>query len=54
MKRCQVFGKTLYYEGDLSYFEAINKETLMNAFARLQEMGMIVMHKGPKPPGGIS
>lgn len=52
MKRVQIFGKTLYYEGDLSYFEAINGDTLMNAFSRLKEMGMIAFHNGPKPPTG--
>jgi glycerol-3-phosphate O-acyltransferase len=41
MRRCLMLGKTLYYEGDLSYFEAINKETLGNALNRLQELGMI-------------
>ncbi|KAJ3104187.1 hypothetical protein HDU97_009442 [Phlyctochytrium planicorne] len=45
--RAQFFGKTLYYEGDLSYFEAVNKETMKNAFVRLKEMGVITYRKGP-------
>ncbi|KAI8842555.1 hypothetical protein BC829DRAFT_364240 [Chytridium lagenaria] len=45
--RAQFFGKSLYYEGDLSYFEAVNKETLKNAFIRLKEMGVIQYRKGP-------
>ena len=48
MKRCQIFGKTLYYEGDISYFEAINKETLGNALLRLRQMGMLdILHSKP-------
>ncbi|KAI8909511.1 acyltransferase-domain-containing protein [Gorgonomyces haynaldii] len=54
MKRCQIFGKTLYYEGDLSYFEAVNKETLGNAITRLQQMGLIKVFKGSKPPGAYN
>lgn len=36
--------------GDVSYFEAINQETLGNAMLRLKEMGMINVFDGPKPP----
>ncbi|CAN9223441.1 unnamed protein product [Alternaria alternata] len=43
--RAQVLGKTLYHQGDLSYFEAVNKETLKNAYARFQEEGMILVTK---------
>jgi hypothetical protein len=43
--RAQVFGKTLYHQGDLSYFEAVNKETLKNAYTRFEEEGMIVVTK---------
>ncbi|EXX75719.1 hypothetical protein RirG_039440 [Rhizophagus irregularis DAOM 197198w] len=43
--KCQIFGKTLYYQGDLSYFEAINKETLKNAFIRLEEVGLIMVKR---------
>ncbi|KAJ3032685.1 hypothetical protein HDV00_007205 [Rhizophlyctis rosea] len=50
MNRAQQFGKTLYYEGDLSYFESINKETFKNALSRLCDMGVILTHKGPTPP----
>ncbi|KAJ3342839.1 hypothetical protein HDU93_000969 [Gonapodya sp. JEL0774] len=45
MARLQMFGRTLYYEGDLVTMEAYNKETLKNALARLQEMGVIVGRK---------
>lgn len=34
-------GKTLYHEGDLSYFEAVNKETLKNAYQRFHEEGIV-------------
>ncbi|GAO17356.1 uncharacterized protein UV8b_00214 [Ustilaginoidea virens] len=33
----QLLGKTLYHQGDLSYFEAVNKETLKNSYARFQQ-----------------
>ncbi|KAI8924622.1 hypothetical protein BC831DRAFT_464859 [Entophlyctis helioformis] len=49
LKRCQFFGRTLYSEGDISYFEAINKDTLANAVARLKEMGVVQTRKGPFP-----
>ncbi|KAH8728699.1 hypothetical protein GQ44DRAFT_782511 [Phaeosphaeriaceae sp. PMI808] len=43
--RAQMFGKTLYHQGDLSYFEAVNKETLKNAYTRFEEEGMIIVSK---------
>ncbi|KAH6582957.1 hypothetical protein BASA60_001680 [Batrachochytrium salamandrivorans] len=51
LKRCQHFGRTLYCEGDLSYFEAVNKDTLVNAIGRLKEMGVVLIHKGAHPLG---
>jgi DNA-binding transcriptional regulator YhcF (GntR family) len=42
-------GKTLYHQGDLSYFEAVNKETLKNAFQRFEEEGIIITRKGKDP-----
>ncbi|KAL8665942.1 MAG: hypothetical protein Q9202_001878 [Teloschistes flavicans] len=41
----QLLGKTLYHQGDLSYFEAVNKETLKNAFQLFEEEGMILVRK---------
>ncbi|CUS08264.1 unnamed protein product [Tuber aestivum] len=49
----QLMGKTLYHQGDISYFEAVNKETLKNAFQRFQEEGIITIRKsksGRTPP----
>ncbi|CAG8544898.1 12251_t:CDS:10 [Ambispora gerdemannii] len=43
--KCQLFGKTLYYQGDLSYFEAISKETLKNAFIRYEQIGIIKVER---------
>ncbi|PYH42839.1 lysophospholipid acyltransferase family protein [Aspergillus saccharolyticus JOP 1030-1] len=37
----QLLGKTLYHQGDLSYFEAVNKETLKNSYQRFAEEGII-------------
>ncbi|KAF2473876.1 glycerol-3-phosphate acyltransferase [Lindgomyces ingoldianus] len=53
--RAQLFGKTLYHQGDLSYFEAVNKETLRNAYQRFEEEGMILVtkSKGAKEPSTI-
>lgn len=41
----QLLGKTLYHQGDLSYFEAVNKETLRNAFQLFEEEGIILVQK---------
>lgn len=41
----QLAGRTLYHQGDLSYFEAINKEALKNAYSRFQEEGIILVAK---------
>ncbi|KKY13708.1 putative variant 1 [Phaeomoniella chlamydospora] len=41
----QLLGKTLYHQGDLSYFEAVNKEALRNAYARFEEEGIILRSK---------
>lgn len=38
-------GKTLYHQGDLSYFEAVNKETLKNAWTRFDEEGILIVAK---------
>lgn len=40
-ERVQRFGTALYYQGDLSYFESINKETLKNAQQLLLELNII-------------
>ncbi|KDN41525.1 acyltransferase-domain-containing protein [Tilletiaria anomala UBC 951] len=41
-KRAQLFGKTLYQQGELSYLEAINVAVLQQAFGRYEELGMII------------
>ena len=38
-------GKTLYHQGDLSYFEAVNKESLKNAYQRFEEEGIILLSR---------
>lgn len=42
-EKAQLLGKTLYHQGDLSYFEAVNKEALKNAHGRSEEAGTIVV-----------
>ena len=39
--KAQHLGKTLYHQGDLSYFEAVNKEALRNAFTPTEEAGIV-------------
>ncbi|KAL4979530.1 acyltransferase-domain-containing protein [Aspergillus desertorum] len=39
----QLLGKTLYHQGDLSYFEAVNKEALKNSYDRFAEEGIIIV-----------
>ncbi|UKZ86225.1 uncharacterized protein TrAFT101_002063 [Trichoderma asperellum] len=48
----QLLGKTLYHQGDLSYFEAVNKETLKNSYTRFQQEQIInvVKSKDAKIP----
>ncbi|KAL8807274.1 MAG: hypothetical protein Q9182_000779 [Xanthomendoza sp. 2 TL-2023] len=41
----QILGKTLYHQGDLSYFEAVNKETLKNAYQLFVEEGIVLVRK---------
>ena len=45
-------GKTLYHQGDLSYYEAVNKETLKNSYQRFEEEGIVqvVRSKDAKVP----
>ena len=41
--KAQLLGKTLYHQGDLSYYEAVNKEALKNTFGRSEEAGIILV-----------
>ncbi|PHH72624.1 hypothetical protein CDD80_4404 [Ophiocordyceps camponoti-rufipedis] len=51
----QLLGKTLYHQGDLSYFEAVNKETLKNSYSRFEQDQMmhVVKSRDPKIPPRI-
>ncbi|KAF3909275.1 hypothetical protein ABW20_dc0106989 [Dactylellina cionopaga] len=42
----QLLGKTLYHQGDLSYFEAVNSQSLKNAFTRLTGDGILETQGG--------
>lgn len=48
----QLLGKTFYHQGDLSYFEAVNKESLSKGYARVEEEGVleVVRSKETKDP----
>ncbi|KAJ5312333.1 hypothetical protein N7508_003163 [Penicillium antarcticum] len=50
----QILGKTLYHQGDLSYFEAVNKETLKNSYQRFEEEGIILVSKNKETRAGPS
>ncbi|KAF4555607.1 Hypothetical protein D9617_2g055700 [Elsinoe fawcettii] len=39
----QLLGKTLYHQGDISYFEAVNKESLSKGYSRVEEEGILVV-----------
>ncbi|KOS23001.1 Dihydroxyacetone phosphate acyltransferase [Escovopsis weberi] len=54
-KNAQLLGKTLYHQGDLSYFEAVNKETLRNSYIRFEQEHIInvVRSKDSKIPPRI-
>ncbi|KAI5808681.1 hypothetical protein DFH27DRAFT_634024 [Peziza echinospora] len=41
----QLLGKTLYHQGDLSYFEAVNKQTIANSFQSFEDEGIIIVRK---------
>ncbi|KAI9852738.1 MAG: hypothetical protein M1824_001814 [Vezdaea acicularis] len=41
----QLLGKTLYHQGDLSYYEAVNKEVLKNAYDRFHDEGILLISK---------
>ncbi|KAL5601396.1 uncharacterized protein BROUX77_005645 [Berkeleyomyces rouxiae] len=45
----QLLGKTLYHQGDLSYFESVNKETLKNSYQRFTEEGIVQVGKFHDP-----
>ncbi|UPL04386.1 hypothetical protein LCI18_015320 [Fusarium solani-melongenae] len=51
----QLLGKTLFHQGDLSYFEAVNKETLKNSYLRFEQDQLlhVVKSKDPKIPPRI-
>ncbi|KAF2483201.1 acyltransferase-domain-containing protein [Neohortaea acidophila] len=43
--KAQLLGKTLFHQGDLAYYEAVNKEALKNTFTRSEEAGIIVVNR---------
>ena len=43
------FGKTIYHQGDLSYYEAVNKETLANSLQRFVEEGILLVARSRDP-----
>lgn len=45
LNHSQLLGKTLHAQGLLSHFEAVNKETLKNAFGRFVLEGVVAMEK---------
>ncbi|RKP08223.1 hypothetical protein THASP1DRAFT_15940, partial [Thamnocephalis sphaerospora] len=54
LKKAQTLGKTLYYQGDISYMEAVNQETLKNAFSRLQTQGVMLYRRAEREPPHVA
>jgi hypothetical protein len=55
--QAQRLGKTLYAQGDISYLEAVNRETLRNAYTRFAESGIIIISspsKDGKTPAAVN
>jgi hypothetical protein len=52
VNQAQRLGKTLYAQGDISYLEAVNRETLRNAYTRFAESGIISI-SSPSKDGKI-
>lgn len=54
--KAQLLGKTLYHQGDLSYWEAVNKQSLGNAYTRFEEEGILAVRrsKDSKVPALVS
>ena len=48
LAHAQLLGRTLHAQGLLTYLEAINKETLSNTLARLDEDGIVVLARKGK------
>ena len=57
MKKAQTvaqnLGRTLYHQGDLSYFEAINTEAIKNAYSRWQDEGVIRVSRSGAGKGNL-
>jgi hypothetical protein len=51
-EKAQLLGKTLFHRGDLSYYEAVNKEALKNALGRTEEEGIVQITRPDKSEGG--
>ncbi len=47
-KRCEILGKTLFYQGDLSYITAISRDTLTNALNYYHSLHIIIISKSTK------
>ena len=43
------FGKTLYHQGDLSYYEAVNKDVLGRSYERFVDEGIIQIARSKDP-----
>ncbi|GAA5915410.1 hypothetical protein JCM6882_001416 [Rhodosporidiobolus microsporus] len=46
----QLLAKTLFAQGDVSYLEAVNQATLLNAFQRMVDVGVLLTRRAPVPP----
>ncbi|BGP40730.1 hypothetical protein JCM10450v2_004726 [Rhodotorula kratochvilovae] len=45
----QLLAKTLFAQGDVSYLEAVNQATLLNAFQRMVDVGVLLTRRASTP-----
>ncbi|GAA6017937.1 hypothetical protein JCM10207_002712 [Rhodosporidiobolus poonsookiae] len=46
----QLLAKTLFAQGDVSYLEAVNQATLLNAFQRMVDVGVLLTRRASPSP----
>lgn len=50
LNAAQMLGKTLYHQGIVTYYEAVNKEMLKNALLQYVAEGIVIQRKADKRP----
>ncbi|GAA6004275.1 lysophospholipid acyltransferase family protein [Rhodotorula paludigena] len=50
----QLLAKTLFAQGDVSYLEAVNQATLLNAFQRMVDVGVLLTRRSSSPSAAVA